>query len=118
MSREIKFRAWHKEDKQFIGFHTYGFCMWENGQIYVDGMNVTNRVELDQFTGLKDRNGKDIYEGDGVKVFMVDHGYWLGVVKFIDGCFEIQFDATRDYLKCYTCNHAVEIVGNIHEAIK
>lgn len=54
--REIKFRAWYQRKKEMI----YDF------QDTVD-WEVKNNFELMQYTGLKDKNGKDIYEGDILK---------------------------------------------------
>ena len=64
MQREIKFRAWDKENKEML----YIFSI--NGFGGFSGMNnkeekITNKdVEIMQYTGLKDKNGVEIYEGD------------------------------------------------------
>jgi uncharacterized phage protein (TIGR01671 family) len=65
MSREIKFRAWDTENKLSDG----RFIMWYQddqcitiGDCYRIGTRDGN--SLMQFTGLKDKNGKEIYEGD------------------------------------------------------
>jgi len=61
MKREIKFRAWHKSAKEMLypenGKQSYVFCWGEEGQ----------PVIIMQFTGLKDKQGKEIYEGDILK---------------------------------------------------
>lgn len=68
--REIKFRAWHKNRKTFLDFYwavdKFGrtFSIIDN-HVYDE---FTDEIELMQYTGLKDINGVEIYEGDVVNV--------------------------------------------------
>lgn len=121
--REIKFRAWHKAEKRFInlnGMSTEFGTMTDKGQVYgITEQGVLreydiDEIELMQYTDLKDKNGKEIFEGDIVKPFTDDIN--IAQIIYLAPKFVI---ATKkkdgSYLLWNYLKDEIEIIGNIHQ---
>lgn len=125
MTREIKFRAWDKKRKEwygasdpeittFYGFHLFGEC---TGFCY-PSIEDLEHLEITQFTGLYDKNGKEVYEGDVVITNqpMYDEGNTYNQVVFYNSAFI--FKAIDNKLDCVVYEYSskfIKVIGNVFE---
>ena len=111
--REIKFRAWDRTTKTMYTENNDGALRIHlNGSVSICNVWATPDIELMRYTGLKDINDKEIYEGDLFKC--VDNEVWG--VKFCE--FRYSYIAVEVHQP--NCDEVllqfdIEVIGNIYE---
>lgn len=112
--REIKFRAWSKKTKEMsykIGIYSDGVAFYDNMQDHVMPLTMSN-IELMQYTGLKDKNGVEIWESDIVKN---NDSIWE--IYYSEGAWKMALNGKRtdnDHLFLLEPEHS-EVIGNIFQ---
>ena len=119
--REIKFRAWLKEDRKMEDVKTIDFtdktirCLKKNEFInaYLLRRVSFDDVELMQYTGVKDKNGKEIYEGDIVVLNNIKNDN-MRIVRYEHSSYRLEGWGLREDLSNAEARF-LEVVGNIYE---
>ncbi|WP_203181068.1 YopX family protein [Lactiplantibacillus pentosus] len=116
----IKFRAWDKVQK--VMMVPRDMQTDSDGNIfYVEARSLDGEYdegdldvfELEQFTGLKDVNGKDIYEGD-----ILENRKYRSIVKFASGKFLADVVGTISRFDLIGETHGSKVIGNVHENLE
>jgi len=135
--REIKFRAWDKRENEWltpdqgnrewpsllaIGLHVLPIAIDKDSLKgnEITAWNIDHYVIIEQWTGRVDKNGKDIYEGDILKInegaVVLKHE---GPVEYYGAGFSVDFGINKENPERWGIGGVhpgdIEVVGNIHE---
>ena len=119
MKRELRFRAWNESAKRYskpFGLKNDVLNFTDDDGIGII-KSLANEV-IEQLTGLKDKNGKEIYEGDKIDYICAKDDRLSGVIVFENYAWGIRWDYDNklDFLWDYSCElHTLEVTGTIHD---
>ncbi|WP_309215956.1 YopX family protein [Lacticaseibacillus rhamnosus] len=130
MKREIKFRAWNKENECYLYDIQRAYDMLSGCVKYDDGEDAVYEEEcfagfldneqyiIEQYTGLHDKNGREIYEGDIVrsgKDNIGDPEPMIGQVIMREGSWLIENEKMQEEIGLFSEITSREVIGNIFE---
>lgn len=114
--REIKFRAWFKNENEIKKVAINNIYEGNRTHLHLSPMPMSDYrpIELMQYTGLKDKNDQEIYEGDILQ--FSGRVVACGIVKYNENlcCFQACHKMSC-WLICKESGVKVEIIGNIYE---
>ncbi|MES5890714.1 YopX family protein [Lacticaseibacillus paracasei] len=130
MKREIKFRAWDKENECYLYDIQRAYDMLSGCVKYDDGEDAVYDEEcfagfldndqyvVEQYTGLHDKNGREIYEGDIVRTGKDNIGDpepMIGQVVMLEGSWLIENEEKQKAIDLFNEITSREVIGNIFE---
>lgn len=119
-----KYRVWDKKRKKYLTpeygdqliLRPDGSVWWASNEIEVE--NISDKVEIEFFTGLHDKNGKEVYEGDIIQD-VYDHNYerwivmwWPEMAQFVlgNGSLDVEKVAKEELI----IKKNDKIIGDVH----
>ncbi len=122
MNDRFKFRVWDKARKRYTSVNPVFMCIDRHTREIAMPDNGDGQYVIEQCTGLKDKNGRLIYEGDKIRF---EDANAEGVIVFCKGafCFKWKFATVllhhvAEDVTGQIDNHDLVIIGNIHEVKK
>lgn len=138
MTRPLKFRAWDKEDgTEYRPLGLSGTNDHYHSEIISLSCRFPERFDWEQSTGLTDKDGKEIYEGDIVRILYTD---WpslpvgdsrsldqylsdissLAEIVFVSSCFRVHLGPDKHGFRTFGSlnmggHGRIEVIGNVHE---
>ncbi len=113
--REIEFRGKRKDNGEWV----YGSLLVDeiqNSYLIIDNKEGVGKEvipeTIGQYTGLKDKNGKNIYEGD---IFSLGSKKILYIVEWLDNGFQGRQNGNKSTVGLTYWNSDIEVIGNIYD---